>query len=105
MQHIATSQLVYTEIQFTGFYVIQAFTKGFFRKDFKTAIVLWMPLDYSLGMVYVFRSCMLPCKIISKMFQLFALSITVVLFLIWQILNFFKLKELLSTLNKSMTWL
>ena len=25
-QYIATSQLVYIEIQFTGFYVIQAFT-------------------------------------------------------------------------------
>ena len=30
MQHIATSELVYIEIQFTGFYVIQALTKGFF---------------------------------------------------------------------------
>ena len=51
MQHLATSQLVYIEIQFTGFYVIQEFTKGFFQKDFKTAVVLWMPLGYSLWMV------------------------------------------------------
>ena len=54
MQHIATSQLVYIEIQFTGFYVIQASTKGFFWKDFKIGVVLWMPLDHSLGMVCVF---------------------------------------------------
>ena len=43
MQPIATSQQVYIEIQFTGFYRIQAFTKGFFRKESKTAVVLWMP--------------------------------------------------------------
>ena len=30
MQHIAASQLVYIEIQFTGFCMIQAFSKGFF---------------------------------------------------------------------------
>ena len=30
MQHIATSQPVYIEIQLTGFCVMQAFTKGFF---------------------------------------------------------------------------
>ena len=54
MQHIATSQLVYIEIQLTGFCVMQAFTKDFFCKDFKTAVVLWMPLDHSLGMVYAF---------------------------------------------------
>ena len=53
-QHIATSQPVYIEIQLTGFCVMQAFTEGFFRKDFKTAVVLWMPLNHSLGMVYVF---------------------------------------------------
>ena len=29
-QLIATSQLLYIEIQFAGFYVIQAFIKGFF---------------------------------------------------------------------------
>ena len=51
---MAPSQLVYTEIQFTGFNVIQAFTKGFLQKDFQTAVVLWMPLDHSLGMVYMF---------------------------------------------------
>ena len=28
MQHIATSQLVYIEIQSTGFCVVQAFAKG-----------------------------------------------------------------------------
>ena len=54
MQHIAASQLVYIEIQFTGLCVMQAFTEGFFRKDFETAVVLWMPLNHSLGMVYVF---------------------------------------------------
>ena len=30
MKHIAASQLVYIEIQFTDFCVIQAFTEGFF---------------------------------------------------------------------------
>ena len=54
VQHIATSQLVYIKIQLTGFNVIQAFTKGFFPKDFKAAVVFWMPLDHSLGMVFVF---------------------------------------------------
>ena len=54
MQHIAISQPVYIEIQLAGFCVMQAFTKGFFRKDFEIAVVLWMPLNYSLGMVYVF---------------------------------------------------
>ena len=53
-QNIATSQLVYIEIQFTGFYVIQAFNKGFSWKELKTASVLWMPLDQSLDMLYVF---------------------------------------------------
>ena len=59
-QRIATSQLLYIEIQFAGFYMIQAFLKGFFCKNFKTAVVLWMPLDYSSEMVYVFYLCMLP---------------------------------------------
>ena len=54
MQDIATSQLVYIKIQFTGFHVIEAFRQGFIRKDFKTAVVLWMPLDHSLGMIYLF---------------------------------------------------
>ena len=54
MEHIATSQLVYIEIQLTGSCVMQAFTEGFFRKDFKTAVVLWMPLNHRLGMVYAF---------------------------------------------------
>ena len=53
-QHIAASQLVYTEFQFLGLYVIQSFIKGFFQKGFKTSIVCWMPLDHSLRMVYVF---------------------------------------------------
>ena len=54
MQHVATSQPVYIEIQLTVFCVVQAFTKGFFRKDFKTALVYWIPLNHSLGTVYVF---------------------------------------------------
>ena len=54
MQHIATNQMIYTENQLTDFYVIQAFAKGFFRKDFKIVVVLFMLLDHSLGMVYVF---------------------------------------------------
>ena len=54
MQHIATSQPVYIEIQLTGFSVMQAFTNRYFRKDFKTVAVLWMLLNHSLGMVYVF---------------------------------------------------
>ena len=54
MKHIAASQLVYIEIQFTDFCVIQAFTKGFFWKDFKTAVVLRISLDHSLGTVNVF---------------------------------------------------
>ena len=41
MQHIASSRPVYIEIQLTGFCVIQAFTKWFFQKDFKTAVVLY----------------------------------------------------------------
>ena len=60
MQHIATSQPVYIEIQLTGFSVMQAFTNRYFRKDFKTVVVLWMLLNHSLGMVYVFESYMLP---------------------------------------------
>ena len=40
MQHIATRQPVYIQIQLTGFCVMQAFTKGYFQKDFKTAVVL-----------------------------------------------------------------
>ena len=47
-QHIAASQLVYIEIQFTGFCMIQAFSKGFFWKDFKTAVVLWMSLGHNV---------------------------------------------------------
>ena len=35
MQHIATSQLVDIEIQLTGFFVMQAFTEGFFEKTLK----------------------------------------------------------------------
>ena len=54
MQRVVTSQPVYIEIHLTGFCVMQAFTKGFFRKDFKTAAVLWMFLNHSLRMVYVF---------------------------------------------------
>ena len=34
-QHIATSPMVYTEIQLTGLCVIQTFTKRFFRKTLK----------------------------------------------------------------------
>ena len=49
MQHIVTSQLVYIKIQLTGLCVMQVFPKGFFRKDFKIVVVLWMPLDHSLG--------------------------------------------------------
>ena len=40
MKHIAASQ-------FTGFCVIQTFSKGFFWKDFKTAVVLWMSLGHN----------------------------------------------------------
>ena len=47
-QHIAASQLVYIEIQFTGFCMIQTFSKGFFWKDFKTAVVLWMSLGHNV---------------------------------------------------------
>ena len=54
MKHIAASQLVYIEIQFTDFCVIQAFTEGFFWKDFKTTVVLWISLDHSLGTANVF---------------------------------------------------
>ena len=79
MQHIATSQLVYIEIQLTCFCVMQAFTKGFFRKDFKTAVVLFMPLDHSLGMIYVFLIMYASMK--SRTFQLFGLSVAVALFL------------------------
>ena len=60
MQHIANSQPAYIEIELTGFHVMQAFTKGFFQKDFKSALVLWIPLNLSLEMVYRFLSCMLP---------------------------------------------
>ena len=54
-QHIATSQLLYVEIQFTGFYMIQAFTRGSLRKDFKTAVVLGVivVVTHILGMVSV----------------------------------------------------
>ena len=54
MQHIANSQPAYIEIELTGFHVMQAFTKGFFQKDFKSALVLWIPLNHSLEMVYRF---------------------------------------------------
>ena len=54
MQYKATSQPVYIEIQLTGFCVMQAITNGYFRKDFKAVVVLWMLLNHSLGMVYVF---------------------------------------------------
>ena len=60
MQHIANSQRAYIEIELTGFHVMQAFTKGFFQKDFKTALVLWTPLNHSLEMVYMFLSCIRP---------------------------------------------
>ena len=47
MHGIANSQPVYIEIQLTGFYVRQAFNKGFFQKHFKTAVIPWMLLDLS----------------------------------------------------------
>ena len=99
MQHIATSLPVYIEIQLTSFCVMHAFTEGFFRKHFKTAVVLWMPFksQFRDGLCVLIMYASLK----SKMSQLFALSVIVALFLIWQILNLFKLKELLSTLNKS----
>ena len=100
--HTATSQLICIEIQLTGFYMVQAFTAKFFRKDFKTAVVPWMHLGQNLERVYVL---IMYDSFKSKMFQLFALSIRVVLYLIWHILNLIKLKELLSTLNKSTIWL
>ena len=54
MKRIAASQLVYIEIQFTDFCVIQTFTRGFFWKVFKTAVVLRISLDHSLGTANVF---------------------------------------------------
>ena len=52
MQHIATSQLICIENKLTVFYMTQAFTKPFFRKkDFKRAVVFWIILDKSLGML------------------------------------------------------
>ena len=42
--------------------MIQAFNEWFFWKDFKTAVVLWMPLHHSLVMACVFQSCMLRWK-------------------------------------------
>ena len=54
MQHKATRQTVYIEIQLGGFCVMEALTKGYFRKDLKTVVVLWMILNNNLEMVYVF---------------------------------------------------
>ena len=86
--------------------MIQAFTKGSLRKDFKTAVVLGVivVVYYILGMVSVL---IMYVSLKSKMFELFALSVTVVLFLIWQILNLFKLKDNYQQLptNKSRIWL
>ena len=86
--------------------MIQAFTKGSLRKDFKTAVVLGVivVVYHILGMVSVL---IMYVSLKSKMFELFALSGTVVLFLIWQILNLFKLKDNYQQLptNKSRIWL
>ena len=86
--------------------MIQAFTKGSLRKDFKTAVVLGVivVVCHILGMVSVL---IMYVSLKSKMFELFALSVTVVLFLIWQILNLFKLKDNYQQLptNKSRIWL
>ena len=95
--HIATSQLVYIEMQFTGFYVIHASINGFFLKrlcNSCSSLDAFRP-QFRDGLCVL----ILCASLKSKMLQLFALSITTALFLIWQILNLFKLKELLSALT------
>ena len=71
MHLIETSQPFCIEIRLTGFYMIQAFTEWFFGKDFKTAIVLWMPLHHSLVIFCVLQSCMLRWKIKHSSYLLY----------------------------------
>ena len=53
IHHIATSQLIRTEIKLTRFYMIQGFTERYFRKETSKALVLRMCLNYNLKLVHV----------------------------------------------------